>query len=72
MNHNPNPDLSTLATIAGLVRLALVLVCAPAMLAAAVVASAAIVLLWPVAWLVRSIKRMPSAGLRRRSLGATF
>ncbi|MDP4302255.1 hypothetical protein [Leptothrix discophora] len=71
MNSKPNPDLSTLATMAGLVRLALVLICAPAMLAAAIVASAAIVLLWPVAWLVRSVKRMPSAGLRRRGMSAT-
>jgi hypothetical protein len=69
MNSQPtNPDLSTLATLAGLMRLALVLVCAPAMLAAALVASVAIVLAWPAAWLVRSLKRLPAPGLRRRHL----
>ncbi len=67
-SQHTNPDLSTLATLAGLVRLALVLVCAPAMLAAALVASAAIVMAWPAAWLVRSLKRLPAPGLRRRNL----
>ncbi|MGY0197443.1 hypothetical protein ACWA7J_20455 [Leptothrix sp. BB-4] len=67
-----HPDLSTLATLAGLVRLALVLACAPVMLAAAVVASAVVVMLWPVAWLVRSLKRLPAPGLRRRNLHAAI
>lgn len=66
-----NPDLSMLATLAGLVRLTLVLVCAPALLAAAVVASVVVVLGWPLAWLARSVKRMPAAGLRRRNLHAS-
>ncbi|RZS46888.1 hypothetical protein [Sphaerotilus mobilis] len=71
MNSTSNqPDLSTLATLAGLVRLSLVLVCTPALLAAAVVASAVVVLGWPLAWLARSVKRMPTAGLRRRNLNA--
>jgi hypothetical protein len=69
MNHQAAPsDLSMLATLAGLVRLTLVLICAPALLAAAVVASAVVVLGWPLAWLARSVKRMPAAGLRRRNM----
>ena len=72
MNPNNSSDLSILATVAGLVRLSLVLVCAPALLAAAVVAYAVVVLGWPLAWLARSVKRMPAAGLRRRNLHASF
>lgn len=69
-DQHSNPDLSTLATLAGLVRLLLVVACAPVMLAAALVASVVVVALWPAAWLVRSLKRLPAPGLRRRNLHA--